>query len=140
MLPQSACEKVEKRFAFSIRTVLWLTAIVAGIFGANDFLGPIFGWIAAIPLLLAVPLLVAIPTSLVGGALGFVVFAFLGEAYLVGWQKSDEQYLPALITVSCFGVPVGTSIHGFCKKRWFIATIAAIGSIVTLYVILNSPI
>ena len=106
----------------------------------EQFPRPLFGWIAAIPLFLAVPLLITIPTSLVGGVLGFVIFAFLGEAYLVGWRKSDAQYLPALITVACFGVPVGTSLHGFCKKRWIMATIAAIGSIVTLYAILNSPI
>ena len=112
-LPNNIQESKSRLPVFSIRTLLWVTLLVSWIFGANNWLGAPFGLITAIPLIICMPILVLRPWSLLGGVIGFVTFALIGEFAIIGWQKSDPEYLRSLFSIGSFGIAVGAAIYSF---------------------------
>ena len=127
-----------KRTTYSLRTLLFFTALIAWILGINNWLGDPFGWLTAIPLALGLPVFILRPWSFLGGIAGFVVFALIGEFFLIRWDRSDPEYLPCLVTVGGYGLTCGAGAVAFFLRLRILGGITCLSAIVAFAILVTT--
>ena len=124
--------------SYSLRTLLFATALIAWILGVNNWLGDPYGWMTAIPLALGLPVFILRPWSFVGGIAGFVVFALFGEFFIIGWDKTDPEYLPCLVTIGGYGLACGAGALAFFLRLRVLGGITCLSAAVAFVILLQT--
>lgn len=126
-----------QRPSYSLRTLLFTTALIAWILAVNNWLGDPYGWLTAIPLALGLPIFILRPWTFVGAIVGFAAFALIGDLFIIGWDESAPQYLPCLITVGGYGLTCGSCIHAFFLRLRSLACVIFIAVLVVFVIVLQ---
>ncbi|MEM7478353.1 MAG: hypothetical protein AAF483_25505 [Planctomycetota bacterium] len=122
--------------SYSLRTLMFSTALIAWILGVNNWLGEPYGWLTAIPLIIGLPVFILRPMSFRGGIIGFVFFALIGEFFIIGWNKSDPQYLPCLVTVGGYGLCCAAGIHACFLGLRFLGSAVSVLAVAAFAIVL----
>ena len=123
--------------SYSLRTLLFSTSLFAWIFAVNQWLGSPYGWLSAIPLSMGLPTFILRPWSIAGGVIGFVVFAIIGEFFIIGWHWSDKNYLPSLVTVGLYGVTCGSGMHAAIRGIPWVGLPTSLAAVIALIIVVN---
>jgi hypothetical protein len=117
-----------------------LTLLTACILSVNKCLGPVYGWLSAIPLgIVALLLLATHWRCTIGTVLGAVILALIGYWRVIGYSVSDPHFAKAIVTLASYGGAWGASLHAIFLKRWIIGNLLLIVLIVVFILILYVP-
>jgi hypothetical protein len=131
----------QSRYQFGLASLCLLTLLVACILSAYRCLGPVYGWISAIPLgIIAILLLYAGWQCTIGTLIGGVVLSLVGIRWIIGFDVSDIRFFKAMVTLGSYGGAFGASIHAIIRKRWIVGSVLLAVAIIVLVVVLIIPI
>ena len=119
---------------YSIRSLLALFFSVALILAANRWLGPIYGWITAVPC--GIVLILTLLTSyrvLIGGAIVAVLFVVLYLYVTQGGAGFDPR--KATLAVGAYGAAIGGSLHAIWYRPAVGIAALATNGLILLYVV-----
>ena len=104
----------------------------------NNWLGDPYGWLTAIPLAIGLPVFILRPLSFLGGLAGFVLFALIGEFFIIGWAKSAPEYLPTLVAVGGYGLTCGAGVHSIFLRLRILGGITFLSALIAFAIVLTS--
>lgn len=129
--------EAKKKITFSIRSLLYATTLIAVVVATFSSLDAPYKWLFILPASLALMIWIVNPWTLIGGLLGFLALAVLGELWLIGWAKSDNRYLPSLIVVGTHGSALGSAVQALACRLWILGAIALILAVVVFIFVLG---
>jgi hypothetical protein len=137
-----AAELPRLRFQFSVRSLIWLTVLVALFFAIslNQWLGPPYGLLTAIPVGVIGSLAVCTRGwSLIGSALGFPTLCLIGYWLILGDALPYAAFVKAMVVIGSYGAAVGGSIHAILLRHRIVGGLCLTATSIVFVTILVFP-
>lgn len=97
------------RYQFGLASLFHLTFLVACILAVTKWIGPFFGWVAAVPLgIIAILLLCTHWHCIIGTVVGFAV---LSSCLIAACGMPNVELLKNVVAFGSFGGAIGASVH-----------------------------